>query len=168
MCTLAGSADPASQLGVFADRSESDEELLEADPSASVTTPQRGRGKRQRARGSSRKSAASGCLITSHTSSSAAKMSVVESHSPAYRMHSRKGGAAMLVFGMPQCAFCAVTFPRTVAGGRAEKNRGRAGGRGQRGRAGRSESKEPTMSKPVSLNIESEDVDDDIDWEPAS
>ena len=74
----------------------------------------------------------------------------------------------MLVFVMLQYAFCAIVLPCAVPGGRAERSKGRAGGRGRRGRAGRSELKEPTMSKPVSLNTESGDVDDDIDWEPAS
>ena len=62
----AGSADPASQLGVFADRSESDEELLEATTPASLSTAQRGRGKAKRPRGSNKKSSAPGALATFH------------------------------------------------------------------------------------------------------
>ena len=48
----AGSADPASQLGVFADRSESDEELLAALAADNPNTgkPARGRGRRGRAK----------------------------------------------------------------------------------------------------------------------
>lgn len=48
----AGSADPALQLGVFADRSESDEELLAAlaVDIPSTEKPARGRGRRARAK----------------------------------------------------------------------------------------------------------------------
>ena len=48
----AGSADPVSQLGVFADRSESDEELLAAlaVDVPSTEKPARGRGRRGRAK----------------------------------------------------------------------------------------------------------------------
>ena len=56
----------------------------------------------------------------------------------------------------------------TDAGGRAEKRRGRAEGRGRRGGGRKSEPMDLNLPEQLSQNADNGNKDDDIDWEPAS
>ena len=133
----------------------------------SLTTPQRGRVKGQRARGSGRKTTAPGCLIIS-MHPAADERHLAQRHSfIIIRVH-REVGVGMLVSVLPPLFLSGTHIFPALAGGRAEKKRGKAAGRGRRGRARGPEPKDHNASKPVSRNTDDGDTGDDIDWEPAS